>query len=50
MVVYGSRVSYFTGKFETYLRYKEIPYRFRPLDLRHYAWTVPRKLGAALDP
>jgi glutathione S-transferase len=24
--VYGSRHSYFTGKFESYLRYKEIPY------------------------
>ena len=26
--VYGSTHSYFTGKFETYLRYKEIPYDF----------------------
>ena len=30
--VYGSRHSYFTGKFETYLRYKEIPYDFVPVD------------------
>jgi len=26
--VYGSQVSYFTGKLEAYLRYKEIPYTF----------------------
>ena len=29
--VYGSEHSYFTGKFEAYLRYKEIPYRFVPI-------------------
>ena len=50
MVVYGSRISYFTGKFETYLRYKEIPYELRPLGVREYLWTVPRKLGAAQMP
>ena len=26
--VYGSAISYYTGKLEGYLRYKEIPYRF----------------------
>lgn len=26
MQVYGSRISYYTGKFETYLRYRSIPY------------------------
>jgi glutathione S-transferase len=26
--VYGSQVSYYTGKLESYLRYKEIPYEF----------------------
>lgn len=50
MIVYGSKVSYFTGKFETYLRYKEIAYRFRPLGLRHYVWIVPRALGATQLP
>ena len=29
--VYGSAISYYTGKLEGYLRYKEIPYRFIPL-------------------
>ena len=28
LLVYGSKISYFTGKLEGYLRYKEIPYRF----------------------
>jgi glutathione S-transferase len=50
MLVLGSKISYFTGKFETYLRYKEIPYTFRALDLRHYRWVVPRRLGATQLP
>lgn len=29
MIVYGSRVSYFTGKLEAYLRYKSIPYTLK---------------------
>lgn len=29
MIVYGSRVSYFTGKLEAYLRYKNIPYTLK---------------------
>lgn len=28
--VYGSAISYYTGKLEGYLRYKEIPYEFVP--------------------
>ena len=31
LTVYGSAVSYYTGKLEGYLRYKEIPYTFIPL-------------------
>ena len=50
LTVYGSQVSYFTGKFETYLRYKEIPYRYRALDLRMYYWVLPRALGATQYP
>ncbi len=50
MVVLGAKISYFTGKFEAYLRYKEIPYRYRALDLLHYYWIVPRKLGASQYP
>ncbi len=50
MIVFGSEISYFTGKFETYLRYKEIPYEYRPLTLRYLRWVIPRKLGATQYP
>jgi glutathione S-transferase len=50
LTVYGSEISYFTGKFEAYLRYKEIPYRYQALDLRMYYWVVPRALGATQYP
>lgn len=30
MQVYGSRISYYTGKLETYLRYRAIPYQLKP--------------------
>ncbi len=48
--VFGSKLSYFTGKFECYLRYQEIPYTFRALDVRHYRWVLPRRLGATQLP
>jgi glutathione S-transferase len=50
LTVYGTEISYFTGKFEGYLRYKEIPYRRRELGPYHYLWKVPRKLGATQFP
>jgi len=50
VIVFGSKISYFTGKFESYLRYKQIPYEFRALDLRHYSRVVPRALGATQLP
>jgi hypothetical protein len=50
LVVYGSKISCFTGKFETYLRYKEIPYEYRTFDAYHYLWVIPRKLGATQYP
>ena len=39
IILYGSAISYYTGKFEGYLRYKEIPYRFVPFS---------RKIGRLL--
>jgi glutathione S-transferase len=50
VIVYGSEVSYFTGKFEAYLRYKEIPYERRPLGVYQYLWRIPRKVGVAQLP
>ena len=31
MQVYGSKISYFTGKLEVYLRYRSLSYRILPL-------------------
>ena len=50
MIVYGSEVSYFTGKFEAYLRFKEIPYERRPMGIYQYLWRIPRKVGVAQLP
>ncbi len=50
MIVYGSEYSYFTGKFEAYLRFKEIPYERRPMSVRQYLWRIPRKVGVAQLP
>lgn len=48
--VYGSEISYFTGKLEAYLRFKEIPYRRVPLTLVTWNRTLPRKTGAMQMP
>ncbi len=50
VIVYGSKISYFTGKLEAYLRYREIPYEFRPLGVRLYRSVVPARLGATQFP
>ena len=36
MKVYGSEISYFTGKLEAYLRYKEIAYERVAMTARHF--------------
>jgi glutathione S-transferase len=48
--LYGLKVSYFTGKLETYLRYKEIPYEFCPMTAREFMRTIPEKTGAMQMP
>ena len=41
--LYGTEHSYFTGKIVAYLRYKGIPYEFRPASLWHYKrFIIPR--------
>ena len=47
--VYGARVSYYTGKLEGYLRYKEIPYQYVPFS-RRIAGMLKRKTGASQMP
>ena len=48
--VYGLKVSYFTGKLEAYLRYKEIPYDFHAMTAREFMRTIPEKTGAMQMP
>jgi len=50
LIVYGSKISYFTGKLEGYLRYKEIPYRFRAMTSEYFNTIVPEKTGAQQMP
>jgi glutathione S-transferase len=50
LTVYGSKVSYFTGKLEGYLRYKEIPYRFQAMTTEYFNQIVPEKTGAQQMP
>ncbi len=50
ITVYGLRISYFTGKLESYLRYKEIPYKFSELTLAEFEKLLPEKTGAMQMP
>jgi glutathione S-transferase len=49
LLVYGSEISYFTGKLEAYLRYKEIAYTLVPMTPRVRA-KVARQTGTAQMP
>jgi glutathione S-transferase len=44
--VYGSKISYFTGKLEKYLRYKEIPYEHIPVGTLKIQSEIRKKIGA----
>mgnify|MGYP000341698698 CR=1 FL=1 len=48
--VYGLKVSYFTGKLEGYLRYKEIPHEFVSMTVKQFTKTIPAKTGAMQMP
>ena len=48
--VYGSELSYYTGKLEAYLRYKEIPHERLAMTSHLFRVTVPRATGAAQMP
>jgi len=50
LLVYGSEISYFTGKLEAYLRYKEIPYERIAMSARYVNRVVPRATGVAQMP
>jgi len=48
--LYGLKVSYFTGKMEGYLRYKEIPHDFCTAEAKIFMGTLPEKTGALQVP
>ncbi len=48
--VYGIKVSYFTGKLEGYLRYKEIPFEYCPATADYFGKVLPDKTGAIQVP
>jgi glutathione S-transferase len=50
LTVFGSHCSYFTGKLEGYLRYKEIPYRLQPMTIEYFENIIPQKTGARQMP
>ena len=48
--VWGAERSYFTGKLEAYLRYKEIPYERISAKGRDFGGTLPARTGAMQIP
>ena len=48
--VYGLKVSYFSGKLESFLRYKDIPYRFHAMTAKQFMHTIPEATGAMQMP
>ena len=48
--VYGLKVSYFSGKLESFLRYKGIPYRFHAMTAKQFMHTIPEATGAMQMP
>jgi glutathione S-transferase len=50
VTLYGSSISYFTGKLENYFAIKGIPYRMQPLTTRHHRAKVLEKTGSTQMP
>ena len=48
--VYGSNISYFTGKLENYFRIKGIPYQAKALEETRYAQQIKDKVGSRQMP
>ncbi len=49
VTLYGSSLSYFTGKLENYLRIKGIPYHFQPMTA-HYSKVLKEQTGSTQVP
>jgi hypothetical protein len=50
VTLYGSSISYFTGKLENYFRVRGIPYRMQALTVGHCVSEVKAKVGSAQMP
>lgn len=50
LTVYGSSISYFTGKMENYFKIKGIRYQFKPMTARDVAPAVKSKTGSTQIP
>jgi glutathione S-transferase len=50
LMLYGSKISYFTGKLEAYLRYKEVPYDFVSMTAPLMNTKIKKATGAAQMP
>lgn len=50
VTVYGSSISYFTGKLENYFRVKGIPYQLQALTTRHHSNLIREKTGSSQMP
>ncbi len=50
LTVYGSSISYFTGKLENYLRIKGIPYQLQALTAPHHQKLVKENTGSSQMP
>ena len=48
--LYGWHLSYFTGKAMCYLRYKQVPFEQKPVDMVTLMWRIRRQTGAAVMP
>ncbi len=50
MLLYGWNLSYYTGKVLCYLRYKNIPHEFKPVDLWTLLYRIKRHTGETVMP
>ena len=50
ITVYGSSISYFTGKLENYFRIKGIPYTLQPMDVQRDAPILREEVGSTQMP
>lgn len=48
--LYGSKISYFSGKLEAYLRYKEVPFEFIPMGTRAIQKIMAEQTGTTQLP